>query len=233
MVERLTDMDVTEQKFSWPRLMAAILIAFVASMIWFTLYSEVFGFVGPYWANVLLGLTGVFAGTLCLRARYRFIGSVILLIGGVVFDGFFEDSDDKIYPLSVFWVAAGGLIVVTFYYVRRPNPQGGANAKAVQLRPKFDVGGDCLPSLTLNISRQNDPVVRMARAVHSLHQRGSGGGELFQLVGTNFGVLEVERIQHLGDRRGDDDAREPFVVGFYQIGRNSFPIIISLDTHVA
>jgi hypothetical protein len=26
----------------------------------------------------------------------------------------------------------------------------------------------------------------------SLHQRGSGGGEFFQLVGTDFGILEVE-----------------------------------------
>jgi hypothetical protein len=27
---------------------------------------------------------------------------------------------------------------------------------------------------------------------HSLHQRGSGGGEFFELVGADFGVLEVE-----------------------------------------
>jgi hypothetical protein len=28
--------------------------------------------------------------------------------------------------------------------------------------------------------------------IHSLHQRGSGGGEFFEVVGTDFGILEVE-----------------------------------------
>jgi len=61
---------------------------------------------------------------------------------------------------------------------------------------------------------------------NSLHQPGSGGGEFFQFVGTDFGILEVERIQGLDDRRGDDDAREPFVVAYNQIGKNSFRRII-------
>ena len=113
-------MKTTHQKIAWVRLPAAILVAFIASVLWFILYSEAFSFVGAYWANVLLGLTGVFFGALCLQRPHRFLGSVILLVGGIVIDAFFEDSDDKVYPLSVFWVAIGGLVAVVFYFWRRP-----------------------------------------------------------------------------------------------------------------
>jgi hypothetical protein len=71
--------------------------------------------MGSYWGNALLGLSGVFFGALCFRTRHRFVGSVILLAGGVAIDGFFEDSGDNVYPFSVVWVALGGLIPVAIY----------------------------------------------------------------------------------------------------------------------
>jgi hypothetical protein len=43
------------------------------------------------------------------------------LVGGLVLDGLTEGSDDKGYPLSVVWVAVGGLAAVAFYYLRRPS----------------------------------------------------------------------------------------------------------------
>jgi hypothetical protein len=129
-------MDTVKHKFSWLRLVAAIFVAFVASFVWYmVLYQWYFGFVGAYWCNVLIGFLGVSVGTLCFRRQHRFLGSVILLVGGVALDGMFEDSDDKVYPLSVCWVALGGLAAVGFYYWRRPpNPQGGANGTQ-PLRP--------------------------------------------------------------------------------------------------
>ena len=122
-------MEPVKHKFSWLRLVAAIIVAFIASFVWYMmLYQWYFGFVGAYWCNVFIGLFGVFVGTLCFRKQHRFLGSVILLVGGVALDGMFEDSDDKVWPLSVCWVALGGLAAVGFYYWRRPpNPQGGAN----------------------------------------------------------------------------------------------------------
>jgi hypothetical protein len=113
-------MNAIHQKFSWLRLVAAILVAFIGSLAWFALYCEFFGFVGPYWANVLLGFFGVFIGGFYFQRRYRSLGSVVLLVGGVAVDGLFEGSDDKVYPLSVIWVAVGGLVAVAFYYLRSP-----------------------------------------------------------------------------------------------------------------
>jgi hypothetical protein len=115
-------MSTIHQKFSWWRLIAAIFVAFIASFVWYMiLYQWYFGFVGAYWCNVFIGFFGVFAGGVCFKRQHRFLGSVILLVGGVLLDALFEDSDDKVYPLSVFWVALGGLVAVGFYYWRRPN----------------------------------------------------------------------------------------------------------------
>ena len=126
-------MNTTGQKFSLLRLGGAIVVAFVASMTWFAIYCEGFGFVGSYLGNLFTGFSGVFVGTFCFRRQHRLLGSVILLIGGTAIDGFFEDSDDKVYPLSVVWVALGGLAAAAFYYLRRrankslqPTP-GGAS----------------------------------------------------------------------------------------------------------
>ena len=113
-------MNTIHQQFSWMRLIAAIIVAFIASMAWLGLYSEYFGFVGPYVGNVLVGFFGVLVGSFVFHRRHRFIGSVILFVGGVAIDLFFEGSDDKVYPLSVVWVALGGLLPVAFCYLRRP-----------------------------------------------------------------------------------------------------------------
>ena len=116
LVGRLEHMDTVKHKFSWLRLVAAIFVAFVASFVWYMmLFQWYFGFVGAYWCNVFIGFIGVFVGSLCFRRQHRFLGSVILLLGGVALDGMFEDSDDKVYPLSVCWVALGGLAAVGFY----------------------------------------------------------------------------------------------------------------------
>jgi hypothetical protein len=113
-------MDTIRQKFSWLRLIAAISVAFIASLAWLGLYSEYFGIVGPYFGNVLLGFFGVLAGSFCFHRRHRFLGSLILFAGGVALDLLFEGSDDKVYPLSVVWVALGGLLPVAFCFWRRP-----------------------------------------------------------------------------------------------------------------
>ena len=97
-------MKTFEHRFSWLRLIAAIFVAFIASLAWLGLYSEYFGFVGPYLGNVLLGFFGVLAGSFCFHRRHRFLGSLILFVGGVALDLFFEGADDKVYPLSVVWV---------------------------------------------------------------------------------------------------------------------------------
>ena len=122
-------MDTFEHRFSWLRLIAAISVAFIASLAWLGLYSEYFGFVGPYGGNVLLGFFGVLAGSFCFDRRYRFLGSVILFVGGVALDLFFEGSDDKVYPLSVVWVAVGGLLPLVFCYLRQP-PNNALQATA-------------------------------------------------------------------------------------------------------
>ena len=115
-------MKAFEHKFFWLRLIVAIFVAFIASLIWLGLYSKYFGFVGPYIGNVLLGFFGVLAGSFCFRQRHRFLVSVILFGGGVALDLFFEGSDDKVHPLSVIWVALGGLLPAVLYYLRRlPN----------------------------------------------------------------------------------------------------------------
>jgi hypothetical protein len=113
-------MDTAKHKFSWLRLIAAIFVAFIASFVWFAMYFQYFGFVGAYWGNVFLGFFGVFVGSVCFKRQHRFLGSVILLLGGVTLDGIFDGSDDKVYPLSVVWVAVGGLAAVAFYYLLRP-----------------------------------------------------------------------------------------------------------------
>jgi len=117
-------MNTIQQKFSWLRMIAGIFVAFAASCAWYgILYQDFFGFVGVYWCNVFIGFFGVFVGSICFKRQHRFLGSVILFLGGVALDGLFEDSDDKVYPLSVVWVAAGGLAAVAFYCLRRPPNQ--------------------------------------------------------------------------------------------------------------
>jgi hypothetical protein len=114
-------MDTVKHKFSWSRLIVAIFVAFIASFVWYMmLYQWYFGFVGAYWCNVFTCFFGVFVGSICFKRQHRFLGSVILLVGGLVLDGLTEGSDDKVYPLSVVWVAVGGLTAVAFYYWRRP-----------------------------------------------------------------------------------------------------------------
>lgn len=120
-------MDKVSHKFSWLRLIAAIFVAFIASFVWYMmLYQLYFGFVGAYWCNVFIGFCGVFVGSFCFRRQHRFLGSIILLVGGLVLDGLTEDSDDKVYPLSVVWVAVGGLAAVTFFYFLKPPNRAGA-----------------------------------------------------------------------------------------------------------
>jgi hypothetical protein len=114
-------MDKVTHKFSWLRLFVAIFVAFIASVVWYgMLYQRYFGFVGAYWCNVFIGFFGVFIGSFCFRRQYRFFGSIILLVGGLALDSLTEGSDDMVYPLSVVWVAVGGLAAVVFYYFRRP-----------------------------------------------------------------------------------------------------------------
>ena len=113
-------MSTIFQKHDWLRVPAAILVAFIASFAWLILYYFYFGFVGAYGVNLILGFTGVFFGSLCVGKQDRVLCAIILLMGGLSIDGFFEDSDDKVYPLSVVWVALGGLAAVAFYYWRRP-----------------------------------------------------------------------------------------------------------------
>jgi hypothetical protein len=108
-------MDATRQNFGWLRLPGAIFVAFISSLVGFIIYIYT-GFLGPYIENVFIGFTGVFFGTFCFRKRDRLLGSIILLVGGVLLDGMFEDSDDKIYPLSVCWVALGGIIAVACHF---------------------------------------------------------------------------------------------------------------------
>ena len=65
-------MKTFEHRFSWLRLIAAIFVAFIASLAWLGLYSEYFGFVGPYLGNVLLGFFGVLAGSFCFTVDIGF-----------------------------------------------------------------------------------------------------------------------------------------------------------------
>ncbi len=136
-------MSTIQSHFSVRRLVAGIFVAFIASLAWFGLYSEYFGFVGPYLCNVLLGFFGVLVGSFFFHRCYRFIGSLILFVGGIAIDLFFEDSDDKVYPLSVVWVALGGLLPVAFWYLRRPpNTSLEPTPTApVSFRCGFRVGG--------------------------------------------------------------------------------------------
>ena len=113
-------MNIIHQQFSWLRLIAAIVAAFIVSLAWLGIYSGYCGFVGPYVGNVLVGFFGVSVGSFVFHRRHRFIGSVILFVGGVSLDLFFEGSDDKVYPLSVVWVALGGLLPVILWYLRQP-----------------------------------------------------------------------------------------------------------------
>ena len=104
----------------WPRFLVAVFVAFLASVITFALFTLSDCRWGPEFENALIGFIGVFCGSVCFIRPFRFLGSVVLLVMGVGFDLLLEDTDDKVYPLSVFWVALGGLVAVAFYYWRRP-----------------------------------------------------------------------------------------------------------------
>ncbi len=66
-------MDTVKHKLSWMRLITAVFTAFVVSLVWLGLYSEYFGFVGPYAGNVLLGFFGVLIGSFFFhRLAYSF-----------------------------------------------------------------------------------------------------------------------------------------------------------------
>jgi len=104
----------------WARFFAAVLVAFLASVVTFIFYTVLDCRWGPEFENALIGFIGVFSGSIYFIRPNRFLGSVILLVLGVGFDMLLEDSDDKVYPLSVFWVALGGLVAVAYYYLRRP-----------------------------------------------------------------------------------------------------------------
>ena len=139
-------MSTIHTPFSVPRLLVAILVAFIASMAWFALYCTSCGAVGPYIGNVLLGFFGVLFGSFYFHRHHRFVGSLVLFVGGVAIDLFFEDSDDKIYPLSVVWVALGGLLPVVFWYLRRPpntalEPTGGDAADSASRSTSQAAGG--------------------------------------------------------------------------------------------
>src|SRR4051812_10029238 len=45
------------------------------------------------------------------------------------------------------------------------------------------------------------------------HERAAGAGELREFLLPHFGVVKIQRLERLDDRRRDGDAREPLVVG--------------------
>ena len=127
-------MNAITQPSSWLRYVAAIFVAFAASiavMVSFVFVgvatrmtsdsSPVLSVVYPALTNFLVGFGGVLAGSLCLRRAHRVLGSLALLALGIGFEVLVlgQAHGQFTFPRGAITTGIGGLVVVAFHIWRK------------------------------------------------------------------------------------------------------------------
>jgi uncharacterized membrane protein len=122
------------QSSPWVRYLAAVVVAFVASVaievVFVTIAvmthmtsdsSPTLSAVFPACTNLLVGLVGVFAGSCCLARADRVLGSLVLVALGIGFEVLMlgQAHGEFHFPRGAIASGIGGLLVVAFYLWRK------------------------------------------------------------------------------------------------------------------
>ncbi len=122
-------------KHSWLRYVAAVIVAFGASVATFIAFfsvddalhltsdsSPTLSFIVLTSSNLFPGFVGVFVGALCLRRSDRAFGAMVLLVLGIGFEVMMlgPAHGEFYFPRGAIATAIGGLLAVALYYWHRP-----------------------------------------------------------------------------------------------------------------
>jgi len=127
-------MNAISQSRSWVRYIAAIFVAFAASILITVAFvsvavtthmtsdsSPTLSAVFPALTNFLVGFGGVLAGSLCLARADRARGSAILLALGIGFEVLMlgRAHGEFHFPRGAIATVIGGAVIVAFYLWRK------------------------------------------------------------------------------------------------------------------